>query len=200
MDSRFKLIVDCFGQDRFKFDEPLRDHTELKVGGPAKIFFMVFTVSELVKVINMCRQLKLPYFLFGTGSKSMISDAGFEGLVIQNRTKNVHTISVKGKVSKFGIGVEEALIEVESGVSIRRFCETLDSQGFSSVEFSGISGSLGGSLLVSNFLQGNSLLQSRVKSIKVLDQNEEVEKIEPGQLKARGHIILSAILKVKAKD
>src|SRR3990172_3378489 len=112
MDSKFKLIVDSIGKDRFKFNEPLKDYTASGVGGPAKLFFIAFTERELVNIVSMCRQLKLPHFLFGTGSKIMISDLGFDGLVIKNRTKNIQTVSVKGKVTKFGIGVDEALIEV----------------------------------------------------------------------------------------
>ncbi len=194
MDNKFKLIIDSFGKERFKENEPLKDHTALGVGGPARLFFIAFTVAELAKIIKICRQIDLPFFLFGTGSKSMISDRGFEGIVIQNKTRNIHTVSVKGKVSKFGIGVEEAFLEVESGVSLQKFRETLDAQGFSSQEFSGITGSLGGNLFVSHFLQ------TRVKSIKVLDQNNDTEELEALDLSRRKHTILSVVLKVKAKE
>src|SRR3989344_5024719 len=159
MDSKFKLIVDSFGKDRFKFNEPLKNYTALGIGGPAQLFFIAFTDRELIKIISMCRELKLPYFLFGTGSKIMISDAGFAGLVIKNRTKDIQTISVKGKVTKFGIGVEEAIVEVSSGVSIKKWIEYLDSQGLETADFASIPGSIGGSLFVSRFLQ------NRTKSI-----------------------------------
>lgn len=193
MDGKFKLIVDSFGADRFKFREPLKDYTALQVGGPAKLFFIAFTSLELIKIIKMCRDLKLPFFLFGTGSKIMISDAGFDGLVIKNRTKNIQTVSVKGKVTKFGIGVEEALIEVDSGVSINKFIEYLKSQNLSSVQFMGIPGSIGGNLFLSGFLQ------SHAKSIKVLSLDCEIEQTGPLELNAKKHIILSAVFKVKAQ-
>lgn len=194
MDSKFKLIVSTFGQDKFKFDESLKDYTALNAGGPAKLFFIAFTIRELIKIITMCRQLKLPFFLFGTGSKIMISDLGFEGLVIKNRTKNIQTVSVKGKVTKFGIGVQEALVEVDSGVSISKFIEYLKSQNLSSEQFIGIPGSIGGSLFLSKFLQNTS------KSIKVLDLRSEIEQISALELNAKRHIILSAVFKVKAKS
>ncbi|MCL5784016.1 MAG: FAD-binding protein [Patescibacteria group bacterium] len=193
MDLRFKLIVDSFGKDRFKFNEPLKDYTASGVGGPAKLFFIAFTTRELVKTISMCRELNLPYFLFGTGSKIAISDLGFDGLVIKNRTKGIQTVSVKGKVTKFGIGVEEAMVEAESGVSIKRWIEYLDSQGLESLEFSSIPGSIGGNLLISRFLQ------NRTKSIKVLDQESEIEQLGIEALSLREHVILSAIFKIKAK-
>lgn len=191
MDNKFKLIVDSFGSDRFKFNELIKDYTALKVGGPAKFFFIAFNSLEFIKIIKMCRELKLPFFVFGTGSKIMMSDNGFNGLVIKNRTKNIQTVSVKGKVTKFGIGVEEALIEVDSGVSINKFIEFLDSQKLSSKQFQGIPGSIGGSLFLSRFLQMS------VKSIKVLDSDSEIEQISPIDLNVKKHIIISAIFKVK---
>lgn len=193
MDNKYKLIVDSFGKEKFKFNESLKDYTALKVGGPATIFFIAFTSHELIKIVKMCRQLKLPFFIFGTGSKIMMSDIGFEGLVIKNRTKNVQTVSVKGKVTKFGIGVEEALVEVESGVSIAKFCEYLSTQGLSTSEIEGIPGSVGGNLFLNRFLQRIT------KSIKVLDLYTEIERIRPEELNLKRHIIISAIFKVKAK-
>lgn len=193
MDSKFKLIVDSFGKDRFKFNEPLKEYTASGFGGPAKLFFIAFTDRELIKIIEMCRDLKLPYFLFGTGSKIMISDTGFNGLVIKNRTKGVQTVSVKGKVTKFGIGVEEALIEAESGVSMKRFVEYLDSQGLQTLEFINIPGSIGGNLFLNRFLQ------SKLKSITVLDSKSRLLQINIGNLSLKEHIIVSAVFKIKAR-
>lgn len=193
MDSKLKLIVDSFGKDRFKYNELLKDYTDSGFGGPAKVLFIAFTDRELIKVVEMCRDLKVPYFLFGTGSKIMISDSGFNGLVIKNRTKNIQTVSVKGKVTKFGIGVEEALIEVESGVSMKRFVEYLTSQRLQSAEFAGIPGSIGGNLFLSRFLQ------NRTKSITVLDSKLKICQVNIGTLSPKEHIIISATFKIKAK-
>ena len=193
MDSKFKLIVDSFGNDRFKFNASLAEYTALKVGGPAKLFFISFTNSELIKIIKICRELGLPFFLFGTGSKMMISDIGFDGLVVKNRTQNITTVSVKGKVTKVGIGVEEAMIEVDSGVSINKFCEYLEAQGLDNKGFSGLPGSIGGNLFLNRFLQ------DATKSIKILDSASEIEKIGAEALNPKKHIILSAIFRVKAK-
>lgn len=193
MDNKLKLIVDSFGKDRFKFNEPLQAYTTLAVGGPAKAFFIAFTTSELTKIISICRQFKLPYFLFGTGSKIMISDGGFDGLVIKNRTKNIQVISVKGKATRYGIGVHEVLVEVEGGVSIAKLIEFLKIQGLETANFQGIPGSVGGNLFLNRFLQ------SKLKSIKVYTLEGEIDEIEAGQLSIKKHIILSAIFRIKAK-
>lgn len=193
MDSKFKLIIDSFGKDRFKFDEPLKDYIASGLSGPAKLFFIAFTGSELIKIITMCRQLKLPYFLFGTGSKIAISDQGFDGLMIKNRTKNILVVSVKGKVTKFGIGLAEALVEAESGVSLKAWMEYLDAQGLETTEFKGIPGTIGGNLFFSKTLQNHA------KSIKVLNSELEIEQVNVGAIRPKEHIIISAVFRIKAK-
>lgn len=193
MDSKFKLIVDSFGIDRFKFNEPIKSYTALSLGGPAKLFFIAYTTQELTVIINMCRELKLAFFLFGSGSKIMISEVGFDGLVIKNRTKNIKTISLKGKVTKFGIGVQEALIEVDSGISMSKIAQFLKSQNLLQEGFLGLPGTIGGNLFLSRFLQ------NIVKSIKVLDSSLEIDEIPADHLSLKKHIILSAVFRVKAR-
>ncbi len=194
MDNKIKLIADTFGREKFKFDEQVSSHTALSVGGPAKLFFVAVTPREIVRIVTESRRLKLPFLIFGTGSKMMISDPGFSGLVIKNRTKNINTVSVKGKATRYGIGVEEALVEVESGGSINKFCEYLDSQGLASSGLLRLPGSIGGNLFLSSFLQ------TKVKSIKVLDLASEVDEIAVRDLSPKKHIILSAIFRIKAKS
>ncbi len=194
MDNRLKLIVDTFGIDKFKFDESLSEITALKVGGPAKLFFIAFTQNEIIKLVSFCRQLKVPFMIFGTGSKMMISDKGFDGLVIKNRTRNIKIASIKGKVSKIGIGVDEVMMEVESGVSINNFIDFLKAQGLFFEEFASLTGTIGGNLFL------NAALQSKTQEINVLNLNGKVEIIKPFEVSLSKHIILSAVLKIKAKD
>lgn len=193
MNNKLKLIADDFGRDRVKFNEPIASYTALKAGGPAKLFFVAFTQNELIKMIRTCWELKVPVFLFGTGSKIMISDHGFDGVVVKNRTKEVQVVSIKGKVSKFGIGVEEALIKAESGVSIAKLVEFLSAQDLLTSSFANIPGSLGGNLFLNQFLQ------SSTESIRVLNQEGKIETIPARTLSLKKHIIISAILRVKSK-
>lgn len=193
MEDKLRLIAKTFGEEKFKFNEPLKYYTALKIGGKAKALFVAFTNQEIIKLITACRNLNVPFFIFGTGTKIAFSDHGFDGLVIKNRTRNIQTISVKGRASRLGIGVQEAIIEVDSGVSLDKFIEFLEKDNLSSEDFKGIPGSIGGALFISK------ILQSRAKSIKVLDLESEVEEIDPNQLSLSKHIILSGVFKIKAK-
>lgn len=193
MDNKLKLIADTFGREKFKFDEPIAEHTAQKVGGVAKLFFVALTPREIIKVVTEVRTLKIPFLIFGTGSKMMISDYGFNGLVIKNRTKNIAIVGVKGKVSRLGVGVDEVLVEVDSGVGINTLTEFLEKQGLQATDLVGIPGTVGGNLFI------NGYLQNKVKTIKVINQENEVEEIEISALSLRKHIILKALLKFKSK-
>lgn len=193
MDEKLRIIAKTFGEEKFKFDEDLKYHTALKKGGFAGLFFVSFSQKELIKLVTVCNELYVPYVVIGTGSKAIFLDKDFNGLVIKNRTRDINTISVKGKVTRAGIGVEEAVLEVDSGVSIDKLVEYLDKEKLSSEEFKDIPGTIGGNIFVSE------ILQNRAKSIKVLDLNLEVEQIQPSELSLRNHIVLSVILKIKAR-
>jgi UDP-N-acetylmuramate dehydrogenase len=76
-----------------KTAEPLANHTNFKIGGPAKYFFTAHNTKELVKVIQVVDELKLPFIVLGGGSNVLVSDAGFQGMVII--VKNNH-LSISG--------------------------------------------------------------------------------------------------------
>ena len=197
MENKLKLIINLFGENRFKRDELLIYHTFLKLGGFAKLFFIAFTQNEIIKIIKTCHDLDVPYIFYGIGSKINFSNLGFEGVVIQNRTKNIDILSIKGKVSKekgnVGVGVDQAVLEVESGVSVKKLAEYLDSHGFVKDEFVSVPGSIGGNIFV------NKSLQQRAQSIKIMHQDGNIDIIASSDLSLRKHIVLSLALRVKAK-
>ena len=193
MENKIKLITDSFGKEKFKFDEPVKAHTALSVGGPAKLFFVAVQVREIIRIVSEARKLKLAFLVFGTGSKMMISDNGFDGLIIKNRTKNIAVVGVKGKVSKMGVGVDEAFVEVDSGVSINLLVEFLNKQSLQSEDLENLPGSVGGNLFI------NAHFQNKCKNIKVILQDTEEEDIEVASLSLSKHIILSAVFKFKSK-
>jgi UDP-N-acetylmuramate dehydrogenase len=192
MDDKIKLIAQTFGMDKVKLDEPLSDYTVLKSTGIAKLFFVAFTTHEIFRMVTIASDLEIPVFVFGTGSKIVMNQADFNGVVIKNRTQNIQVLGVKGKVSRDGIGVEEALIEVEGGVSIKKLVEFLGKQNLETSEIASIPGTIGGNLFLS------APLQRRVKSIKVIEGGE-IEEIEIADLSLQKHIVLSAVFRFKSR-
>src|SRR3989344_3735177 len=190
MDSKLKLIVDSFGDSKVKLDEPLKDHTLLQVGGKASLFFVAFSNREIIKIEEMARDLKIPLFIFGTGSKIMM-ESGFRGVVIKNRTSNIQVVGVKGKVSRAGMGVAEAVVEVDAGVSLHKLSEFLDSQKLQSGGIKNVPGTVGGNLFLNRFLRDS------VKMVKAIEEGS-TEEIKIESLNLRKHVILSVVFNFKA--
>lgn len=67
----------------------LRDYTTMKVGGVADYFIEVKTLEELITAVVAAHSGRTPYFILGNGSNIIISDSGFPGIVIRNRTSSI---------------------------------------------------------------------------------------------------------------
>ena len=64
-------------------DEPLKNYTSFKIGGPAKFFVKAQNKDELKRCLSAALQLNLNYYILGGGSNVLVSDSGFDGLVIK---------------------------------------------------------------------------------------------------------------------
>ncbi|MBU0671169.1 UDP-N-acetylmuramate dehydrogenase, partial [Patescibacteria group bacterium] len=66
---------------------PLAEYTTIKIGGSAKYFFEAKTEDDLLNALKEATERKMEYFVLGGGSNIIISDNGFNGLVIHNNIK-----------------------------------------------------------------------------------------------------------------
>jgi UDP-N-acetylmuramate dehydrogenase len=62
--------------------EPLKPYTTFKIGGPARYFARATSMEEFREVSNFAIKLGLPLFVLGGGSNILVSDRGFEGVVV----------------------------------------------------------------------------------------------------------------------
>lgn len=192
MDDKLDLLKAALGEVRVKTNELIKYHTYSKLGGPAEWFYIATSQKELLLVLNTCYELKIPYFLIGSGTKVMISDNGLKGLVIKNRSIIIKLGAIKGKVGKDGLGIEEAQIEADSGVLLGRLNEYLRAQKLSEINgISSVHSTVGGALFL------DPALLELTEIIKVW-QDGDVFEIKPFELQRNKHIIISAIFRVKA--
>lgn len=193
MNDKVALLKSVLGPERIKVEERLAYHTFSKIGGPAQIFYIATTQNEMINCLNAASDLRLPLMILGSGTKFMPPVRGIRGIVIKNRTSNIRIGGIKGKVGKFGIGIEEALIDVDSGVSLGKLNEFLKEQGLK--EIVGISSkhaTLGGSIFI------DPAIIEQVQKVKVWEDGD-VEQININSLKRMSNVVLSAVLKIKAK-
>ncbi len=61
----------------------LKNYTTFKIGGLARYFFLAKNKEDIIKAAKAAKELKLPFFILGGGSNLLVSDKGFNGLVVK---------------------------------------------------------------------------------------------------------------------
>jgi len=146
-----RVLRDALG-GALKCGEPMARHTTLKVGGAARWFWAASDVEALARVLTVCVRHDVPYLFIGHGSNLLMSDAGYDGLVIQNRCKGCE------------VGEET---RAESGVSFGSLFLQTARAGFGGLEWAiGIPGTVGGAL-VSNAGAYRGNIGPLVRSVRV---------------------------------
>ncbi len=117
-----------------RFDEPMREHTSFRIGGPADAYAVPRTEAELREILSLCRSRGAPVFILGGGTNILVSDAGIRGMVIDMSGLN-------------GLTADGCAVTAESGTSMEEVCRFTLSRGLSGMEFAaGLPGSAGGAV------------------------------------------------------
>ncbi len=64
-------------------EQTLAQHTTIGLGGPARSFARVYTATDLVNLVSAADTAGTPVLVLGGGSNLVVSDDGFDGLVVQ---------------------------------------------------------------------------------------------------------------------
>lgn len=62
------------------FDEPMKDYTTFRVGGPAKWMAAPQDEQQLRVIFKNLQRLQIPGFILGRGAICLVSDKGFDGV------------------------------------------------------------------------------------------------------------------------
>ena len=62
---------------------PLAGYSSFRCGGPAKFFAEPSTGDEVARLFRLAGEMNWDVFVLGNGSNCLISDEGFDGLVIR---------------------------------------------------------------------------------------------------------------------
>ena len=90
-DFPMTTLLEAFGTN-LEFSKELAPLTSFKTGGRAKYFLSVESVDEAVRSIKAARKLEIPYFVMASGSNLLVSDDGFEGLVVKMDIKGLKVL------------------------------------------------------------------------------------------------------------
>ena len=202
-------IKDKLGPLRVFENEPLSKHTYFKLGGPAKIFFEAKSVDDLKLALTSAFESKIPYAVLGGAANVLVSDKGFDGLVIKNRAAGVKLVGLKGTINKNGRGVKNALVWVTSGTPMNQLARFTIDQGLEGLEFLlSVPGTVGGGLKINAHfeVEKGEFLGKRLVSAALFDPNSgEVKTVnhdyfefsyDHSKIQKTGEIVLESIFRL----
>lgn len=151
--------------------EPMRKHTTFRVGGEAALFLEVASPEQLEKLTMLFRRTETEYFVVGNGSNLLVSDDGYDGVIL-------HLGADMGEIR-----AEGKKLFAQAGALLSRAAAVAMEHSLTGLEFaSGIPGSVGGGVMMNAGAYGGEMSQI-VEAVTGIDRsgkkvrlsNEELE-------------------------
>lgn len=181
-------------QNQIIENEPMREHTTFRIGGPADILVIPKNELEIQKTVELCKTEGIQMTIIGNGSNLLVTDKGIRGIVIK----------IAEDFSDFTINGDEVC--AHSGIKLTALSRRILEAELKGFEFaSGIPGTLGGAAYM-NAGAYDSEMKNIVKSLKVIDEEGKIieisaEEMHFGYRKSlameKDYIILSVCMKLE---
>lgn len=172
---------------------PLSGYTTFRVGGNARLFLIPQCREELLNILKLLRDHDEDYFLLGRGSNLIVSDRGYDGVVIYLR--NLKNISVEGN-----------LVTAECGAMMADIAQKALLNELRGFEFaSGIPGTIGGGIRMNAGAYGGEL-KDIVREAEVLCPDGEIRWMTPRDLEMgyrtslvfeKGYTVLTVVIELQ---
>ncbi len=175
--NKLKEIV---GLENVALDEPMKNHTSFKVGGPVDVMVYPTNYEMVRNVISLCNKDNINYFILGNGSNLLVKDGGIRGVVI--------------KFSKLNkVVVEGNKVIAESGAKLSDVSTAALNASLTGFEFAcGIPGSIGGATTMNAGAYDGEMSRA-IHSALVIDNHGEIKNLSKEELELSYRT--SAILK-----
>lgn len=176
----------------------LHDKNWFQTGGTAQFYCEPTTSHEFQQALFFAHEHNLPIFLLGHGANILISDAGFNGLVIKPRVQSIDMVkkNEKNTYLKCGAGLSMPDLIV--------YC--LNNNIIGLEEFSGIPGTVGGSVyinlhyfefLLAQFLVSAEIIHKTTGEIETVHADWFAFGYNDTTLHKKDYYLLSATFKLK---
>lgn len=185
------------GKENIKIDEPMKNHTSFKVGGPADVFVTPQNGIQIRDALKLCKENEYPVFVMGNGTNLLVKDKGIRGVVVKIYD-NYNKIDVDGN-----------MITAESGALLSVVSKAALKHSLKGLEFAcGIPGTVGGAITM-NAGAYTGEINDVVYSADVIDDKFNIitlkkDELELGYRKSivttKGYIILKVVLKLENGD
>lgn len=133
--EKLKLEIESmFAGECIKYNEPMRNHTSFKVGGPADILLLPKTAKQVGDAVKLFGRHGMNFYIMGNGSNLIVKDGGYRGAVI--KLTNLNNIEIEGEY-----------LRAEAGALLSCAAKEALKYSLKGMEFvSGIPGTVGGAV------------------------------------------------------
>ena len=198
MDRNFwDRVTEIIDKERVLTNEPMSKHTTFRIGGPADYFVCPENIEEVQKVVCLCNEMDMPFYLLGNGSNLLVGDKGYRGVIIR-LYKQMDKIEVSG-----------TKIKAQAGALLVKVANEACKNGLTGLEFAGgIPGTLGGAVVMNAGAYGGEM-KDVLEEVTVLTKEGEIltlnkEELELGYrtsiIGRKGYIALEVVLRLKEKN
>ncbi|MFY9214193.1 MAG: UDP-N-acetylmuramate dehydrogenase [Tissierellaceae bacterium] len=144
------------------YDEPMKNHTSFKIGGPVDLMIIPQNEGQLIDAISLCREHDLDFFIMGNGSNLLVGDGGIRGVVIKI-SEGLNKIDFQG-----------TKIVCQAGALLTAVSRRAAEQSLTGMEFAnGIPGTIGGGVTMNAGAYGGEM-KDIIKKVRVLDKDNNI--------------------------
>ena len=178
-------------------NEPMKKHTTFSVGGEAKLYICIKEISQLQQLMSYLTGNKIPYFIIGNGSNLLVSDNGYNGVIIE----------IGNAFS--GVLVENNRIRAKAGTLLSKVSNYAMKEALSGIEFaSGIPGTIGGAVVMNAGAYDGEMKQV-VKEVTLLCPDGKIITLSNDEMKfgyrfsvikENPYVVLEVVLELDKKE
>lgn len=153
------------------WDEPMKNHTSFKIGGPAAALCAPKDRQQLRELVGFVQREGVDSWYIGNGSNLLVSDAGLNGIAILLDSGFDGEIEVDGTV-----------LLAPAGKKLSAVCAAACAAGLTGLEFAyGIPGSVGGAVYMNAGAYGGEM-KDRLLWVEYLAPTGEIVRLEGEQM------------------
>ncbi len=153
------------------WDEPMKNHTSFKIGGPAAALCVPKDRQQLRELVGFVQREGVDSWYIGNGSNLLVSDAGLSGVAILLDSGFDGEIEVDGTV-----------LLAPAGKKLSAVCAAACAAGLTGLEFAyGIPGSVGGAVYMNAGAYGGEM-KDRLLWVEYLAPTGEIVRLEGEQM------------------
>lgn len=153
------------------WDEPMKNHTSFKIGGPAAALCAPKDRRQLRELVGFVQREGVDSWYIGNGSNLLVSDAGLNGIAILLDSSFDGEIELDGTV-----------LLAPAGKKLSALCAAACAAGLTGLEFAyGIPGSVGGAVYMNAGAYGGEM-KDRLLWVEYLAPTGEIVRLEQEQL------------------